>query len=238
MVLLEQRKYDVLDDWFKTEQGRHVADAFSLQLQFVSKYIVGNKILQLGAFGEINWLSRLKFNDKMLVSPSLNAKNATFFATINNLPLDRNSIDCILAPLTIEIFSKAVNPLDEMDRVLKSQGLIIFFGINPYSFWGGAVFFQRLTCFINDSIKLQSSLSLKRALLSRGYRQYFLSNFYYIPPVKNQWLIHKMKFLNEVGKMVCPYPASFYCLIMQKYESGSSLVGDKLENLSLAKVVF
>ena len=55
-------------------------------------------------------------------------------------------------------------------------------------------------------------------MLHRGYTQCALTSFYYIPPVTNEFLIRKLEFLNEMGKMVWPFPAGFYCLIMQKYQ--------------------
>jgi hypothetical protein len=75
-----------------------------------------------------------------------------------------------------------------------------------------------------------SSLSLKHDMLSRGYSLCLLDSFYYIPPVANRKWIHYLEFLNEVGKMVWPFPAGFYCLVMQKYQPiGPSLAFNKLD---------
>ena len=38
------------------------------------------------------------------------------------------------------------------------------------------------------------------------------------PPVTNKTLINHLEFLNQMGKMIWPFPAGFYCLIMQKYQ--------------------
>jgi SAM-dependent methyltransferase len=239
LILLEQKKYEVLDEWFKSAQGRRVGDAFGEELKSISDHISGNKILQLGSFSDNSWLSSLIFRQKMLVSPSENIEQANIFALINNLPIEKNSIDCVLAPLTMEIFSrKDNNPLDEIDRVLKPHGYIIFFGINPCSFWGGAILFKMLPSFAKISVKLQSSLRLKHALLNRGYRQCFLSNFFYIPPVKDAGLINKMEFLNEMGKMIWPHPASFYCFIAQKYDPCAPFAENEQDDIYLAKALF
>ena len=53
-------------------------------------------------------------------------------------------------------------------------------------------------------------------MLHRGYVQCNLSSFYYIPPVSSESLLHKLEILNELGKMISPCPAGFYCLVVQK----------------------
>ncbi len=50
------------------------------------------------------------------------------------LPFKRDSIDCILAPLTLQCFNLNKNPIDEIDRVLKPMGYLVIFGTNPIVF--------------------------------------------------------------------------------------------------------
>ncbi len=56
-------------------------------------------------------------------------------------------------------------------------------------------------------------------LTQRGFRQCTLSSFFYLPPVKNEYFIKKLEFFNEMGKMIWPFPAGFYCFVAQKYSS-------------------
>ncbi|MDP3704283.1 MAG: methyltransferase domain-containing protein [Legionellaceae bacterium] len=218
MVLDEQAKYTALDAWFKTPQGRRVAEAFASELQGVDGALSGRRLLQLGACGDNIWLPTLRFRQKWLVSPSISAQTATIYSSVYALPIERNSVDCVLAPLTMEACSRHRNPIDEIDRILKPMGYVVFLGINPWSFWGLALRYGKVSCFDHASVTLRSSLTLKLALLNRGYRQCLLSSFYYIPPVEHETWIHKLEFLNEMGKMIWPYPASFYCFIAQKYD--------------------
>jgi hypothetical protein len=55
-------------------------------------------------------------------------------------------------------------------------------------------------------------------MLARGYEQCWLSSFYYIPPVGSEYWLRKLGFLNQMSKMVSPYPPGFYCLILQKQD--------------------
>ena len=214
----QAQKYRALDDWFQTPQGTHVAEAFVAELSLARKHLKGNTLLQLGNCGNNIWLSMLRFSHQWLVSPCVASEKSTLTASLHLLPLERDSINCVIAPLTLEAFGREHHPLDEIDRILKPNGHVIFFGINPCSFWGGALHWRHLMCFGAAGGTLTSSLALKRMMLHRGYRQCSLTSFYYIPPITNGFLIRKLAFLNEMGKMVWPYPAGFYCLIMQKYQ--------------------
>lgn len=219
MLLDDQaKKYRALDVWFNTPQGRCVAQAFMAELMQVKGHLTGNRLIQLGSCGDNQWLSSLKFKQKWLVSPCVVPQKSTLIGSLTMLPIERNSIDCVIAPLSLEAFTQAKNPIDEIDRVLKPMGYVVFFGINPLSFWGASLFWRRLNCFGGATATLTSSLSLKRIMLLRGYVQCALSGFYYIPPVESGFLIKKLEFLNVMGKMVSPFPAGFYCFIVQKYQ--------------------
>lgn len=213
---LQPNHYEALNAWFYTPQGVRVGHAFAAELNALSEPLVGKKLLQLGHCGDNFWLNQLRFRQKWLISPCLTLINSTVFGAFNYLPFARDSIDCIIAPLTLEAVEDDNNLLDELDRVLKPMGTIVFFGINPWSFWGAALRWGRLSCFAHSTATISSSLALKRAMRQRAYRQSALTNFYYIPPFVNEKWIKHLEFLNEMGKMLWPYPAGFYCLVMQK----------------------
>lgn len=235
MLLDEQaNKYRALDEWFQLPQGRRVAHAFATELTQVSDQLNGNKLLQLGSCGENLWLPALKFRHKSLVSPCIVTHKSLIISSLATLPIERDSIDCVIAPLTLEAFAGSKNPLNEIDRILKPMGYAIFFGINPWSFWGAALRWGHLACFgPGSTTALTSSLAVRRMMLQRGYRQCALSSFYYIPPVTSESLIKKLTFFNEMGKMVWPFPAAFYCFIAQKYQYCSPSLLAKVTNAEL-----
>jgi len=227
-----------MDTWFKTPQGRRVADAFTAELAPIYEQLKGERLLQLGSCGENRWLSLLKFNVKWLINPCLLPPKTAAVSSLTALPIERDSIDCIIAPLTLEAFERPKSPIDEIDRILKPMGYVIFFGVNPLSFWGAALRWNYLKCFgVVSSVTLMSSMTLKHEMMHRGYRQCFLDSFYYIPPVTSEYFIDKLEFFNEMGKMIWPFPAGFYCLIMQKYQYVSPFMTSKQaeEDLVLGK---
>lgn len=211
----EQQSFAALHAWFLTPQGQAVARAFVAELQSAHMMLKGKYLLQLGNCGSNPWLDGFAYQAKWVLSPESGFSVA---GSINALPLERESVDCIIAPLTLETCAHNKHPIDEMDRVLKPMGHMVFLGINPWSFWGASLRWGRLSCFAQVSAPFSSSLSLKHAMLARGYRQCWLSSFYYLPPIGSEFWLHKLEFLNQMSKMIWPYPAGFYCLIIQKHD--------------------
>lgn len=218
MIEEQIKHYQALSKWFESPLGISVANEFSSQLVPVKDYLKGDTLLQLGNCGDNPWLDSLQYHHKWLASPFLMNKHFDLECSFNQLPLNRNSIDCIVAPLILEPFGNSFTLLDEIDRVLKPMGLIILLNINPWSLWGLAMKSGLLHCYNNKKIKMRTAFNLNRIFLQRGYRQCSLSNFCYIPPINNKSIIKKMTFFDEVGKMIWPFPSGFYCYIAQKYE--------------------
>ncbi|MDF1683659.1 MAG: methyltransferase domain-containing protein [Legionellaceae bacterium] len=234
MNLDEQRhKYRALNDWFGTPQGHHLGEAFHMQLTRHDDFLRGETLLQLGACGDNLWLDALLFHQKYTFTPCLDTPETSFVGSPQALPFHRNSLDTIIAPMTHEIFGSDKQPLDEIDRVLKPMGYVIFLGINPLSLWGLARRFHRLPCFGQAAVTLTSSLLLRRTLLARGYQQAAFESFYYVPPFQTKSWIKKSLFLNDMGKLASFFPAGFYYLVMQKYQSTLSPVREASENIFL-----
>jgi hypothetical protein len=212
----QKTRFRSLDAWFRSAQGVEVGHFFTSELNHLKDLLRGEVLLQLG--GELSWLHDLHFNHKWCAAPYLN-QSSTVITAFNQLPLERNSVDCIVAPLVMEAFTKSDSPIDEIDRVLKPMGHVIFFGVTPLSLWGFAIQLRRLSCYGHLAAKPRSLLLLKRAFLHRGYVQCHLSTFYYIPPLSSKKWMDKLNVLNELGKIISPAPAGFYCLVLQKYQA-------------------
>ena len=210
----QKSRFRALDNWFNTPQGIDLSGAMASELAHLNEFLYGETLLQLGNSGGDSWLKALHYSHKWYVTPYMNP-SSTLISSFTQLPIDRNSVDCVIAPLILEGFGSK-NPIDEIDRILKPMGYVVFFGINPMSLWGCFVRLRRFSCFGPLNGKAKSVFLVKRAMLHRGYVQCNLSTFYYIPPVSSESLLHKLEILNELGKMISPCPAGFYCLVVQK----------------------
>lgn len=234
MSLSEQRNYKFLNDWFGSPQGTRVAQEFALEISKISEYISGKYLLQFGSTAKHNLLESLYYRNKIIVDPANSNSKVSCLARPNHLPFSMKSVDCILAPFTMELCGLHLTVLSEFDTILAPEGFVILFGINPVSFWGAAAYLSQIKSSQKLQINLRSAISIKNNLSALGYRQCYSSSFYYIPPFNNAKLINNLEFLNEMGKMMWPYPAAFYCLIAQKCEEGSHLIRNEQEDIDFA----
>lgn len=214
----QKNKYRALDDWFKTSQGKHVSSVFYDVLTGYHPILKGACVAQIGSCYDNLWLDALDFKRQWVLTPCRDNFHAHLVGSPLALPFDRQSMDCVIAPFALEILNIEKNPLDEFDRILRPMGYLVLWGVNPFSLWG---LFFRIGCldiFGQNKPYLISPFALKQHLVNRNFKQICLETFYYIPPFKSRSLIHSFHFLNEMGKMITPLPAGFYCLIVQKYQ--------------------
>lgn len=212
------KQYRALNKWFHSPLGHFVAHEFAVNLESSREFVRGETLLQLGNCGDNPWLKKLDFKHQWIVSPFALAHKVHLEGALTHLPIDRNSIDGIIAPLTLEPFNTSQSLINEIDRVLKPMGFVILLCINPWSLWGAAMKLGALPCYRDSHIKMHTPFHLNRMFIQRGYKQISLNNFCYLPPVKRASLIKKLTFLDEIGKMIWPFPSGFYCYIAQKHQ--------------------
>jgi hypothetical protein len=219
LLIEEQLKQcRVLNDWFRTPLGQFVSKEFTDQLKFYNAQLKGDSLLQLGYCGDSHWLKELDYKNKWVASPFSANSSVQIETSLNQLPINRNSLDCIVIPLTLELFGNNSSLIDELDRVLKPMGFVVLLSLNPFSLWGGALKCGLLRSYNDKRVKMRTPFQINRLFTQMGYRQCCLNNFCYIPPVNNESIIKKLIFLDEIGKMIWPFPSGFYCYIAQKYE--------------------
>ncbi len=210
--------YQALNEWFKTPLGTAVAKQFRNVIEPFGENLKGEVLVQFGSGGENNWLELFNYQNRYIISPfSIPVENEVQ-SLLNQTPIARDSVDCVVVPLTLEPLGTNLSLLDEIDRILKPMGFAVFCCFNPWSFWGASLKTNFLQCYASRKVKLFTPFSLNRILLQRGYRQCALTHFCYIPPINNQSAIEKFLFLNEVGKMLWPFPSGLYCCIAQKFD--------------------
>jgi hypothetical protein len=215
----QRRRYRALNDYFKTPRGQSLAEAFSIQLAQFKQHLNPGSLLQLGVCGDNQWLSDTAFKHIWCATPCLDAPEAALVTTPLHLPLQQHSVDVVMAPMVLELLGRNHTVLDEIDRVLRPMGHVVFFGINPLSLWGLSLLYHGVIG--TGPMQPHSPWFLKRLFLSLGYQQHRFEMFYYVPPfIRAQW-IRKSLFFNEMGKIMPIFPAGCYCLVMQKYQRAS-----------------
>lgn len=211
-------QYLALSDWFQTALGEFVNTELGTHFELIELAFRGNVVLQLGNYGTRFKLKNSAFKHQWTVSNFKSSIPCSIICDFHQIPLKRQSVSCILAPLSLEPYSNGVQLIDEIDRLIEPMGYVVLICINPWSMWGIAMKMGLFNCYANANISMYSPLYLNKMFTQRGYKQLSLTNFCYRPPVSNKFLIKKMSFLDEIGKMLWPMPAGFYCYIAQKYQ--------------------
>jgi SAM-dependent methyltransferase len=215
---LERKKYDALEHWFSTPQGQFIQEEISAKILMFSGRFRGTSVLQLGLCGESFWLNELLFRRQWRLTPCTHDPRASVISSLHSLPFERASLDCVIAPFSMELAGEDKRLIHEIDRILKPMGHVIFIGFNPFSLWGLFLKLGFIDGLRDLNLSLISSLTIKQWMQAEGYRLTGLRTFCYVPPVRSSRALTQLRFLNEMGKMVILSPAGFYCLVLQKYQ--------------------
>lgn len=95
----------------------------------------GYHILQLGITGEQELTSTSPINHRMIASERA-GRNISLVCRNDELPLDSDSIDTVIAHHSLEFADNPHQVLREIQRVLTPQGQLLVIGFNPYSLAG------------------------------------------------------------------------------------------------------
>lgn len=209
---------DHLSRWIHTPQGIAVTHQYIQQLHHLDYLLKGEALLQLGGASSDPWLASMKYRHQWVIQEALTSPEPSLLTNYSQLPFDRHRFDCIHLPLFLEQYPGDLSGLfDELDRVLKSNGHLVVWGINPWGFWGLARRLKLISPEFN-SIQLVSPLTIKHALNWHGFYVALLSGFYYLPPLHGEKALKRCEIFNEIGLMLWPFPASFYLMVFKKLD--------------------
>ena len=122
------------------QEGRIVEEAFD--------GIFGEQCLQLGLWGEPQtFLKHSRTQRKCLIDegiatvgarPSARSGEAgpSVVGQLHHLPIETDSVDCVLLPHVLDYSDRPHAILREVDRVLTAHGHIAILGFKPGGFWG------------------------------------------------------------------------------------------------------
>ena len=131
-------------------------------------------------------------------------------------PVMTDTVDAIILPHTLEITTDPHQVLREADRSLIPDGHLVIIGFNPRSLWGLRRWFSRRSAGMPWQSRFLSVSRLKDWLSLLGFDTLHCHYLFHRPPVNNQRMLERLKFLepdNEQGRMLL---AGAYILVAQK----------------------
>lgn len=208
------QRFHSLNEWLKSHKGERVAVLIAEALAPLIKSYRGERLLQLGIEEHQNWLAVSRIPKKLVLLPFTDNTQCSLVSSLYEMPIDEASIDVIFCPFNMELLHHDMSFLSEIDRILVPGGYVIFCGVNPFSFWGLPRLWQQASQFPCWQSGLYGARKLSSALLRFGYATESITRFGYWPPcVKRDFY---MRFYQQLGKMLLPFPSGFYLLSAQK----------------------
>lgn len=145
-----------LESWYARHRGDELCDSFRARLQPVLDLAFGYHILQLGPLPARNLIANSPINHRILAAASAGGAGLerpggppgasgapTMLCHGDELPLESDSMDMIVAFHALEFDQHPHGCLREMQRVLRPHGHLIVVGFNPNSLLGLALYLRR-----------------------------------------------------------------------------------------------
>ena len=124
-----------LERWYARENGQYLMQAIRTAVQDALDTSFGYHILQLGVSGGQALCEGSPINHRLYCAP-LMARGVGLVAEPEELPLESDSVDAIIAHHCLEFAANPHQVLREIQRVLTPQGQLLVVGFNPFSLLG------------------------------------------------------------------------------------------------------
>ena len=124
-----------LESWYARDNGQYLADTTRAAMQDLLDTSFGYHILQLGITAGRPLCYSSPINHRIYAADRA-ASNVALVAHADELPLDGDSIDTVIAHHCLEFTHNPHQVLRELQRVLTPQGQLLVVGFNPYSLLG------------------------------------------------------------------------------------------------------
>lgn len=205
--------------WYSTILGRRLEKQEQALLDEVLCDLFGYHLLHVGHPGQMGYLRNSRVRHRMVMDVCGEAGgegNAYFCGAPHALPVRGDSLDVIVLPHILEFSEHPHEVLREVDRTLVPEGHVVILGFNPASIWNlwrrGAGWRGRLPwCghFIRIS-RLRDWLSLL------GFEVVATRYYFYRPPLQNEGLLRRLRFIERVGRRLWPILGGGYVLVARK----------------------
>jgi len=126
-----------LEHWYAGENGRYLLQATRDATREILDTAFGYHLLQLGVHGASALCDGSPINHRVFCAERPGA-GVDLIAHCDELPLESDSVDTLIAHHCVEFAANPHRALREMQRVLTPHGQLLVIGFNPYSLHGVA----------------------------------------------------------------------------------------------------
>jgi SAM-dependent methyltransferase len=124
-----------LESWYARDSGQHLLARTRQTLERLLDTAFGYHSLQLGNTRGHSLLDTSPINHRIYAATRA-GEGVTLITDADELPLESDSIDTIIAHHSLDFAARPHQVLREIQRVLTPQGHLMIIGFNPYSLLG------------------------------------------------------------------------------------------------------
>ena len=136
---MEQKPHfpESVRQWLQTPLGEQLLQLETRQVEEAIDGFFGEHCLQLGLWGEANtFLRHSRTQRQWLVGPGFDSGSPSCVGEFHRLPVQNDSIDCVLLPHVLDYSDRPHAILREVDRVLTAHGHVMILGFKTGGLWG------------------------------------------------------------------------------------------------------
>ncbi|NIS89189.1 MAG: methyltransferase domain-containing protein [Woeseiaceae bacterium] len=123
--------------WLQSPLGEQLVQLESRIVEEAIDGVFGEQCLQLGLWGEANtFLKHSRSQRQWRIDPGAPNGSPSCIGEFHRLPIQDDSIDCVLLPHVLDYSDRPHAILREVDRVLTTHGHIIILGFKTGGLWG------------------------------------------------------------------------------------------------------
>lgn len=195
-------------NWYDTLAGKQaLSEVDELCAQYMSG-IFGYYALEMGA---LSGHTRLFEHSRVAFSASLgtNKDKNDILAVPEQLPLETDNIDLVVASHVLEASTDPHQVLREIDRILVPEGQLILIGFNPWSL-------MRSGSSLRNKVDLPNMSRVRDWFSLLGFEMMDLQYLGFRPGLQNEKLYQRLAWLESFGKVAWPLFSNLYVIHAKK----------------------
>ena len=200
-------------NWFNTELGTCFAKEACAHVPNLIPYGYHGVALQIGETQQ-DLLGDIDCGERIYVAPGRHKFNGLQVCSYwDALPFERRSVDLVVLFHALDVGKDPGGVLREVSEILAPEGHLVILGLNPFGIWG----ICRLLKLHKNTVpwtanyfpltRLQDWINLL-GFVTVGGTMYF-----YRPPVDNESILRRLKFMESAGQRWWPALSGAYVLV-------------------------
>ena len=206
-----------LNRWFTTVPGSAIAEIEQALAGEILPNLFGYHVVQIGAPHAAELIAHSRISHRVVIGTDWNESPlGQIIAAPDALPVERNAVDVVVLPHTLEFAYNAHGVLREAERILIGEGHIVILGFNPWSsfgVWRGALSWRGRVPWSGRFLSLSR---LKDWLGLLGFEIERVVRASFRPPLHSARWHTRLEFMEGMGGHFWPLLSNVYVLVARK----------------------